>query len=68
MFVVNTPNQDLALTNFAFCSPADFRALGTRGSGLVFALLGDSVVLSIRYPLNSFFAGIARSGRAHQCL
>ncbi|XP_078427613.1 AAA-type ATPase family protein [Wolffia australiana] len=50
MIVVNTPSQDLALTNFAFCSTNDFRSLSTRGTGLVFAIVGDSVVLSLRYP------------------
>ncbi|MQM22032.1 hypothetical protein Taro_055079, partial [Colocasia esculenta] len=38
MIVVNTPNQELALSNFAFCSPGDLRSLSACGSGPVFAL------------------------------
>uniref|UniRef100_A0A1D1Z157 Vesicle-fusing ATPase n=1 Tax=Anthurium amnicola TaxID=1678845 RepID=A0A1D1Z157_9ARAE len=48
MIAVNTPNQELALTNCAFCSPGDLRSLWARGSGLVFVLVGDSLVLSLR--------------------
>ncbi|KAK1261112.1 Vesicle-fusing ATPase [Acorus gramineus] len=44
MTVVNTPSQDLALTNYAYCSPADLRRFSSSASGLV--SVGDSVVLT----------------------
>ena len=50
MVVVSTPNQELALTNFAYCSAGDLRKFSTPGSSLVFSLVGDSVVLTLRYP------------------
>ncbi|CAA6655548.1 unnamed protein product [Spirodela intermedia] len=59
MIVVSTPNQDLALTNFAFCSPSDYRTLSTRGSGLVFALSLDvhtSFYWTLCYPLQNHTA------------
>lgn len=58
MVVVSTPNQELALTNFAYCSAGDLRKFSTPGSSLIFALVGDYVVLTLRYPfliLFSFF-------------
>nr|XP_010915893.1 vesicle-fusing ATPase [Elaeis guineensis]XP_029120193.1 vesicle-fusing ATPase [Elaeis guineensis] len=48
MVVVSTPTQDLALTNFAYCSTGDVRKFSTPGSSLVFTLVGDSVVLTLR--------------------
>ncbi|KAG9439620.1 hypothetical protein H6P81_019785 [Aristolochia fimbriata] len=43
MTVANTPSNDLAVTNFAFCSPADRRKLTVPGSNLAYALLGNSL-------------------------
>ncbi|KAF7141560.1 hypothetical protein RHSIM_Rhsim06G0198500 [Rhododendron simsii] len=51
MIVTNTPAKDLAYSNFAFCSLADLRTFSVAGSKLAFALVGDSFVLSISYPL-----------------
>ncbi|KAJ8626751.1 hypothetical protein MRB53_020058 [Persea americana] len=48
MIVTNTPAQDLAFTNFAYCSSADLRKFSTSGSAPGFALVGDSAVLSVR--------------------
>ncbi|XP_008775164.1 vesicle-fusing ATPase-like [Phoenix dactylifera] len=48
MVVVSTPNQDLALTNFAYCSTGDLRKFSTPGSSLIFTLVGNSVVLNLR--------------------
>ncbi|XP_020596955.1 vesicle-fusing ATPase-like, partial [Phalaenopsis equestris] len=45
--VVNTPSQEFALTNFAFCSAGDFRKFATPGSGSALVLVGDSLVLSL---------------------
>ncbi|KAK1308024.1 hypothetical protein QJS10_CPA09g01939 [Acorus calamus] len=45
MTVVNTPSQDLALTNYAYCSPADLRRFSSSASGLV--SVGESVVLTV---------------------
>ncbi|THU46454.1 hypothetical protein C4D60_Mb09t05130 [Musa balbisiana] len=50
MTVVNTPSQDLALTNFAYCSPANLNKFATPGSKHVLIFVGDSVVLTLRYP------------------
>ncbi|XP_074568067.1 vesicle-fusing ATPase [Curcuma longa] len=50
--VVNTPNQDLALTNFAYCSPTDLNRFASPGSRDVFVLVGDSVVLTLRAHQN----------------
>ncbi|XP_020575012.1 vesicle-fusing ATPase-like, partial [Phalaenopsis equestris] len=47
MIVVNTPSQEFALTNFAFCSAGDFRKFATPGSGSALVLVGDSLVLSL---------------------
>ncbi|GJM93151.1 hypothetical protein PR202_ga09681 [Eleusine coracana subsp. coracana] len=47
MEVVNTPSQELALTNLAFVSYADIR----RFPGSI-ALVGDTLVLTLRYPLH----------------
>ncbi|WOL11103.1 vesicle-fusing ATPase [Canna indica] len=48
MTVVNTPSQDLALTNFAYCAPTDLNKFASTGSKHVFVLVGDSVVLTLR--------------------
>lgn len=50
MVVVSTPNQELALTNFAYCSAGDLRKFSSPGSRLFLALVGNSVVLTMRYP------------------
>ncbi|URE27884.1 hypothetical protein MUK42_06018 [Musa troglodytarum] len=50
MTVVNTPSHDLALTNFAYCSPADLNKFAAPGSKHVLIFVGDSVVLTLRYP------------------
>uniref|UniRef100_A0A7C9F876 Vesicle-fusing ATPase n=1 Tax=Opuntia streptacantha TaxID=393608 RepID=A0A7C9F876_OPUST len=47
MIVTNTPGRDLVSTNFAYCSLVDLRHLVVPGSRLVYALVGDSWVLSI---------------------
>ncbi|XP_074319370.1 vesicle-fusing ATPase [Silene latifolia] len=47
MIVTNTPGKNLVSTNFAYCSAADLRRLAAPGSPLVFAVVGDSCVLSI---------------------
>ncbi|CAL0331396.1 unnamed protein product [Lupinus luteus] len=48
MIVTNTPSQDLALTNFAFCSPSDLSNFAVPGSNkLYLALVGDSFVFSL---------------------
>lgn len=52
MVVVSTPSQDLALTNLAYCSFGDLRRFTLPGTKLAFALVGDSFVLSLRYPLS----------------
>ncbi|KAF8411147.1 hypothetical protein HHK36_003690 [Tetracentron sinense] len=43
MIVTNTPAADLALTNFAYCSPSDIRRFSVPGSKLFLALVGDSI-------------------------
>lgn len=45
MEVVNTPSPELALTNCAFVSAADLRRLLDS-----IALVGEALVLTIRYP------------------
>ncbi|THU70709.1 hypothetical protein C4D60_Mb08t27820 [Musa balbisiana] len=47
MTVVNTPSQDLALTNFAYCAPADLGKFASPGSKHALVLVGDSVVLTL---------------------
>ncbi|XP_020106063.1 vesicle-fusing ATPase-like [Ananas comosus] len=48
MIVTSTPSQELALTNFAYCSPADLRRFAVSGSKHVLAMVGDSFVLTLR--------------------
>lgn len=59
MTVTNTPAADLAFTNFAYCSSSDLRNFSGSGSGsgssLSLALVGDSLVLSLRYPCSDWF-------------
>ncbi|CAL9039654.1 vesicle-fusing ATPase-like [Musa acuminata AAA Group] len=47
MTVVNTPSQELALTNFAYCAPADLGKFASPGSKHALVLVGDSVVLTL---------------------
>ncbi|GLT51404.1 hypothetical protein SLA2020_248170 [Shorea laevis] len=54
MIVTNTPASDLALTNLAYCSPADHRGFGVPGSELSLANVGDVFILSLSYPLSLF--------------
>ncbi|KAG6756028.1 hypothetical protein POTOM_039444 [Populus tomentosa] len=51
MIVTNTPGADLALTNFAYCSPSDLHNFAVPGTKLFLALVADSFVLSLSYPL-----------------
>ncbi|XP_061356071.1 vesicle-fusing ATPase [Gastrolobium bilobum] len=48
MVVTNTPSQDLALTNFAYCSPSDLPKFAVPGyNNLYLASVADSFVFSI---------------------
>ncbi|KAJ6979089.1 vesicle-fusing ATPase [Populus alba] len=47
MIVTNTPGADLALTNFAYCSPSDLHNFAVPGTKLFLALVADSFVLSL---------------------
>ncbi|KAI9096005.1 hypothetical protein K1719_026152 [Acacia pycnantha] len=48
MIVTNTPSQDLALTNLAFCSASDLQKFAVSGyRNLFLALIGDSFVFSL---------------------
>ncbi|KAG8490898.1 hypothetical protein CXB51_014081 [Gossypium anomalum] len=46
MIVTSTPSTDLALTNFAYCSPSDLQSFAVPGSKLFLANVGDAFVLS----------------------
>ena len=50
MEVVSTPSQELALTNCAFVSAADIRRFPN-----YIALVGDALVLTLRYPHSVFY-------------
>jgi len=50
MEVVSTPSQELALTNCAFVSAADLRRFPN-----YIALVGDALVLTLRYPHSNFY-------------
>ncbi|KAI0523028.1 hypothetical protein KFK09_005418 [Dendrobium nobile] len=50
MIVVNTPSQELAFTNFAYCSAGDFQKFDSAQ-----VIVGDSVVLPLVYPLFGLF-------------
>ncbi|GLT75622.1 hypothetical protein SLA2020_473290, partial [Shorea laevis] len=54
MIVTKTPASDLALTNLAYCSPADHPGFGVPGSRLFLANVGDAFILSLSYPLSLF--------------
>ena len=47
MIVTSTPSTDLALTNFAYCSPSDLQSFAVPGSRLFLVNVGDAFVLSI---------------------
>ncbi|KAE9458113.1 hypothetical protein C3L33_09987, partial [Rhododendron williamsianum] len=65
MIVTNTPSKDLAYSNLAFCSPSDLRTFSVAGSKLAFALVGDSFVLSILYPLYLLAVYCSLNGKLH---
>ncbi|KAF3774621.1 hypothetical protein EJ110_NYTH52702 [Nymphaea thermarum] len=52
MIVTNTPSPDLALTNLAYCSAHDVRKFAVHAAGSALAVVGDTVVLSLQYPLD----------------
>ncbi|KAL0534405.1 hypothetical protein IC582_028696 [Cucumis melo] len=54
MIVTNTPAQDLAVTNLAYCSASDLQNFAVPGTKLFLALVGDSFVLSLSYPFHYF--------------
>ncbi|KAJ8483947.1 hypothetical protein OPV22_016432 [Ensete ventricosum] len=58
MTVVNTPSQDLALTNFTYSSSTDLDKCAAPGSNDVLVLVGDSVVLTLRYPSSASQLGM----------
>ncbi|KAK5825779.1 vesicle-fusing ATPase-like [Gossypium arboreum] len=45
--VTSTPSTDLALTNFAYCSPSDLQSFAVPGSKLFLANVGDAFVLTV---------------------
>ncbi|GAB2277951.1 hypothetical protein Dimus_012650 [Dionaea muscipula] len=47
MIVASTPGKDLAYSNFAYCSPSDFRRFVVAGSRLAFVSFGDLCVLPL---------------------
>ncbi|KAG4195697.1 hypothetical protein ERO13_A06G126900v2 [Gossypium hirsutum] len=47
MIVTSTPSTDLALTNFAYCSPSDLQSFAVPGSKLFLANVGDAFVLTV---------------------
>ncbi|PKI69442.1 hypothetical protein CRG98_010145 [Punica granatum] len=47
MIVTNTPAAELALTNFAYCSPSDLQNFSVQGTKLHLASVGDAFVLSL---------------------
>ncbi|CAN6689803.1 unnamed protein product [Malus baccata var. baccata] len=47
MTVTNTPAAELALTNLAYCSPADLQNFAIPGTKLNLASVGDSFVLTV---------------------
>ncbi|KAG5234967.1 Vesicle-fusing ATPase family protein [Salix suchowensis] len=51
MIVTNTPGADLAVTNLAYCSPSDLHNFAVPGTKLFLALVANSFVLSLSYPL-----------------
>ncbi|XP_077229727.1 AAA-type ATPase family protein [Tasmannia lanceolata] len=48
MIVTNTPSSDLVITNCAYLSAGDLRKFSSSGSKLIFAEVGNCVVLSLR--------------------
>ncbi|KAJ1405469.1 Aspartate decarboxylase-like domain superfamily [Sesbania bispinosa] len=49
--VTNTPSQELALTNLAFCSPSDLPKFAVPGhTDFYLAQVADSFIFSISYP------------------
>ncbi|KAA3478007.1 vesicle-fusing ATPase-like [Gossypium australe] len=54
MTVTSIPSTDLALTNFAYCSPSDLQSFAVPGSKLFLANVGDAFVLSNLIFINEF--------------
>lgn len=52
MKVTSTPSTELALTNLAYVSSSDLPNFAVPGSKLFLALIGNSFVLSLRYPFH----------------
>ncbi|GKV00948.1 hypothetical protein SLEP1_g13556 [Rubroshorea leprosula] len=50
MIIANTPASDLALTNLAYCSPADHLDFRVPGPGLSLANVAGVFILSVSYP------------------
>ncbi|XLU95695.1 hypothetical protein S245_010047 [Arachis hypogaea] len=64
MVVTNTPSQDLALTNLAFCSSSDLRNFAVPNrSNLFLAFVGDSFVFSLSYPSPPPFISVFLTGQ-----
>ncbi|RDY13407.1 Vesicle-fusing ATPase, partial [Mucuna pruriens] len=61
MTVTNTPSQDLALTNHAFCSASDLPKFAVPGHKNLYLASIDSFVFSLAYPLDTAHENI-RSG------
>ncbi|KAL4391781.1 hypothetical protein AHAS_Ahas03G0279400 [Arachis hypogaea] len=67
MVVTNTPSQDLALTNLAFCSSSDLRNFAVPNrSNLFLAFVGDSFVFSLSYPSPPPFISVFLTYTAHE--
>ncbi|KAL4330544.1 hypothetical protein AHAS_Ahas13G0410700 [Arachis hypogaea] len=67
MVVTNTPSQDLALTNLAFCSSSDLRNFAVPNrSNLFLAFVGDSFVFSFSYPSPPPFISVFLTYTAHE--
>ncbi|XP_028775580.1 vesicle-fusing ATPase [Neltuma alba] len=68
MIVTNTPSQDLALTNLAFCSPSDLQNFAVPGFKNIFlALIGDSFVFSLASHGNISSGHIALNSIQRRC-
>ncbi|KAL1327146.1 vesicle-fusing ATPase [Arachis ipaensis] len=69
MVVTNTPSQDLALTNLAFCSSSDLRNFAVPNrSNLFLAFVGDSFVFSFSAHENIRSGQIALNSIQRRCV
>ncbi|KAL1365143.1 vesicle-fusing ATPase [Arachis duranensis] len=69
MVVTNTPSQDLALTNLAFCSSSDLRNFAVPNrSNLFLAFVGDSFVFSLSAHENIRSGQIALNSIQRRCV